>query len=87
MEQKKKLGADSMVPPGSVLPAFAPTKARLGETAGSTACRSSTGGLEEPACTKLMGNCSGWLLPSPGAGAGEGGGVGVEVHEMGGSTE
>lgn len=37
--------------------------------------RSCTGGSEEPACTKLMGNCSVWLLPSLEQGLkGEGGG-------------
>lgn len=42
-------------------------------------------GSEEPACTKLMGNRSEWLLPSLEQGLeGE---RRVEVHEMGGSTE
>lgn len=42
------------------------TQQRLNQqgAAGSTASSGCSTGTEEPACTKLMGNCSDWLLPS-----------------------
>lgn len=43
---------------------FTPTTVKLGGNCRQHSERSCTGGLEEPACTKLMGNCSVWLLPS-----------------------
>lgn len=56
--------------------------------AGSTAVLGRNAGTGEPACTKLMGNCSDWLLPSLEQGLEEGKGEGrAEVHEMGGNVE
>lgn len=68
--------ADSKVPPATALPVARTGKGESwGGPAGSTVSRSYTGGSEEPACTKLMGNCSVWLLPSLEQGLkGEGGG-------------
>lgn len=83
-----KQNADPEVQPGPVLPAARPPPGvKTRGAGGGTASRSCTGGLEEPACTKLMGNCSVWLLPSLEQGLErESVRGGAEVHEMGGTT-
>lgn len=87
--EEKQRGRTLTAPPASVLPpARPPLGSKFRAAGGSTASRCCTGALGEPACTKLMGNRSVWLLPSLEQGL-EGGGRGgerVEFHEMRGST-
>lgn len=58
-------GRTLTAPPASVLPAARPPRgSKFRAAGGSTASRRCTRVLGEPVCTKLMGNCSVWLLPS-----------------------
>lgn len=87
--EEKQTGRTLTAPPASVLPAARPPLgSKFRAAGGSTASRRCTGVLGEPACTKLMGNRSVWLLPSleQGLDGGGRGGERVQFHEMGGST-